>query len=147
MHLNHTVTIHQTGLASPTIQGSEVRGSVVLRTPKTSKRIHREREKEREREMEENRRVGVALDFSPCSKKALKWAVDNLVREGDYLILITIRPEGNYEDGEVQLWAVDGSRNFLQYFLSEFKIFCVVSWRISFTTAVLNGCLFICACV
>ncbi|KAG8658904.1 hypothetical protein MANES_03G204201v8 [Manihot esculenta] len=109
MHLNHTVTIHQTGLASPTIQGSEVRGSVVLRTPKTSKRIHREREKEREREMEENRRVGVALDFSPCSKKALKWAVDNLVREGDYLILITIRPEGNYEDGEVQLWAVDGS--------------------------------------
>lgn len=101
----------------------------------------------KQREMEENRRVGVALDFSPCSKKALKWAVDNLVREGDYLILITIRPEGNYEDGEVQLWAVDGSRNFLQYFLSEFKIFCVVSWRISFTTAVLNGCLFICACV
>ncbi|CAM8940572.1 unnamed protein product [Rhodiola kirilowii] len=55
------------------------------------------------------RRVGVAVDFSACSKKALKWAVDNVVREGDHLILITIRPEGNYESGEMQLWETTGS--------------------------------------
>uniref|UniRef100_A0A7N0T6T4 UspA domain-containing protein n=1 Tax=Kalanchoe fedtschenkoi TaxID=63787 RepID=A0A7N0T6T4_KALFE len=55
------------------------------------------------------RRVGVAVDFSACSQKALKWAVDNVVREGDHLILITIRPEGNYEQGEMQLWEATGS--------------------------------------
>ncbi|XP_065863808.1 universal stress protein PHOS32 [Euphorbia lathyris] len=55
------------------------------------------------------RRVGVAVDFSPCSKKALKWAVDNIVRNGDHLIIIDVRPEGNYEQGEMQLWEVTGS--------------------------------------
>ncbi|KAG2726895.1 hypothetical protein I3843_01G130400 [Carya illinoinensis] len=59
--------------------------------------------------MECDRRVGVAVDFSPCSKKALKWAVDNVVRDGDHLILVNVRPEGNYEDGEIQLWAATGS--------------------------------------
>lgn len=61
--------------------------------------------------MEGDRRVGVAIDFSPCSRDALKWAVDNLVRAGDHLILITIRPQGNYEEGEMQLWQTTGSRN------------------------------------
>ncbi|KAK6138793.1 hypothetical protein DH2020_027457 [Rehmannia glutinosa] len=55
------------------------------------------------------RRVGVAVDFSPCSKKALRWAVDNLVRSGDHLILVTVRPEGYYETGEMQLWETTGS--------------------------------------
>ncbi|KAI4334964.1 hypothetical protein L6164_013657 [Bauhinia variegata] len=59
--------------------------------------------------METTRRVGVAVDFSPCSNKALKWAVDNVVRDGDHLILVTIRPDGDYENGEIQLWAVTGS--------------------------------------
>ncbi|KAG5559826.1 hypothetical protein RHGRI_003200 [Rhododendron griersonianum] len=59
--------------------------------------------------MEGDRRVGVAIDFSPCSREALKWAVDNLVRAGDHLILITILPEGNYEAGEMQLWQTTGS--------------------------------------
>ncbi|NP_001295617.1 universal stress protein A-like protein [Jatropha curcas] len=59
--------------------------------------------------MEVDRRVGVAIDFSPCSRKALKWAVDNVVRDGDHLILVTVRPEGNYEDGETQLWQATGS--------------------------------------
>ncbi|XWS08496.1 hypothetical protein CRYUN_Cryun40dG0007400 [Craigia yunnanensis] len=59
--------------------------------------------------MEADRRVGVAVDFSASSKNALKWAVENVIRKGDHLILVTIRPEGNYEEGEMQLWAVTGS--------------------------------------
>jgi nucleotide-binding universal stress UspA family protein len=68
--------------------------------------------------MEIDRRVGVAVDFSACSKKALKWALDNVVRDGDHLILVIVRPEGSYEDGERQLWATSGSRNSLSLSLS-----------------------------
>ncbi|KAA0049542.1 hypothetical protein IC582_012887 [Cucumis melo] len=59
--------------------------------------------------MDGQRRVGVAVDFSACSIKALKWAIDNVVRKGDYLVLIAVRPEGDYEDGEMQLWQTTGS--------------------------------------
>lgn len=52
----------------------------------------------------------MAVDFSACSKKALKWAIDNILRKGDHLILVTVRPEGHYEEGETQLWEVTGSR-------------------------------------
>ncbi|KAL0414823.1 UNVERIFIED_CONTAM: hypothetical protein Sradi_1684000 [Sesamum radiatum] len=55
------------------------------------------------------RRVGVAVDFSPCSRKALQWAVDNLVRKGDHLILVSVRPGGYYETGELQLWETTGA--------------------------------------
>lgn len=51
----------------------------------------------------------MAVDFSPCSRKALKWAMDNLLRKGDHLILITVGHEGEYESGEVQLWEDTGS--------------------------------------
>lgn len=67
--------------------------------------------------MEADRRVGVAVDFSPCSKKALNWAVDNVIRKGDHLILVTIRPDGNYEEGEVQLWEATGSRMIIPSYL------------------------------
>ncbi|KAL2470280.1 Adenine nucleotide alpha hydrolase-like superfamily protein [Abeliophyllum distichum] len=59
--------------------------------------------------MGDSRRVGVAVDFSPCSRKALEWAVNNIVRKGDHLILVTVRPEGHYEEGEMQLWQATGS--------------------------------------
>ncbi|KAL1226364.1 Universal stress protein PHOS34 [Cardamine amara subsp. amara] len=55
------------------------------------------------------RRIGVAVDFSECSKKALSWAIDNLVRDGDHLILITIAHDMHYEEGEMQLWETVGS--------------------------------------
>ncbi|ONI28038.1 hypothetical protein PRUPE_1G118700 [Prunus persica] len=55
------------------------------------------------------RRIGVAVDFSAGSRAALKWAVDNVARQGDFLILVVVRPEENYEQGEMQLWGVTGS--------------------------------------
>ncbi|PNX88468.1 universal stress A-like protein, partial [Trifolium pratense] len=58
--------------------------------------------------MASGRRLGVAVDFSPCSVKALQWTVDNLVREGDNIILVIVSPE-EYEHGEMQLWSVTGS--------------------------------------
>ncbi|CAK8531563.1 unnamed protein product [Lathyrus sativus] len=54
------------------------------------------------------RRLGVAMDFSPCSIKALQWMVDNSLKEGDTIFLIVINPE-EYEHGEMQLWADTGS--------------------------------------
>ncbi|CAN0855424.1 Universal stress protein PHOS32 [Linum grandiflorum] len=57
-----------------------------------------------------DRRIGVAVDFSPCSIKALRWAIDNLVRDGDHLILLHTRSAGKYESGgEMQLWETTGS--------------------------------------
>ncbi|KAG4956568.1 hypothetical protein JHK85_042948 [Glycine max] len=55
------------------------------------------------------RRLGVAVDFSACSIKALNWTVDNVVREGDNLILIIVRNAHGYEHGEMQLWETTGS--------------------------------------
>ncbi|GLT98999.1 hypothetical protein SLE2022_164700 [Rubroshorea leprosula] len=59
--------------------------------------------------MEETRRVGVAVDFSDSSRNALRWAVDNVVRKGDYLILVTVLGPAFYEGGEMQLWEATGS--------------------------------------
>ncbi|KAA3485649.1 universal stress protein A-like protein [Gossypium australe] len=59
--------------------------------------------------MATERRIGVAIDFSSSSKSALKWAMENVIRKEDHLILITIQPEGNYEKGEMQLWEGIGS--------------------------------------
>ncbi|MED6163320.1 hypothetical protein PIB30_078743 [Stylosanthes scabra] len=39
-----------------------------------------------------SRTVGIAMDFSPTSKLALKWAVDNLVDKHDRIILINVQP-------------------------------------------------------
>ncbi|KAK7332695.1 hypothetical protein VNO80_29450 [Phaseolus coccineus] len=55
------------------------------------------------------RRLGVAVDFSSCSIKALQWTVDNMVKEGDHLIIIVVRQPANYEHGEMQLWETTGS--------------------------------------
>ncbi|KAJ8623382.1 hypothetical protein MRB53_031911 [Persea americana] len=56
------------------------------------------------------RKVGVAVDFSPYSKKALLWAVENVVRSGDHVVLVNVQPPANYEEGEMQLWETTGSR-------------------------------------
>ncbi|MBA0650335.1 hypothetical protein Goklo_017764 [Gossypium klotzschianum] len=70
--------------------------------------------------MAADRRVGIAVDFSPSSKNALKWAVDNVIRKGDHLILVAVRPEGHYDEGDqIQLWEATGSRTYSSssYFL------------------------------
>ncbi|XP_057442046.1 universal stress protein PHOS34-like isoform X2 [Lotus japonicus] len=36
--------------------------------------------------------VGIAMDFSPTSKLALRWAVDNLISRGDQIIIINVEP-------------------------------------------------------
>ncbi|KAJ3681351.1 hypothetical protein LUZ60_015840 [Juncus effusus] len=54
------------------------------------------------------RRVGVAVDFSPCSKKAIQWAAENIVKTGDHLIVVNAFKPANY-DGEILLWESTGS--------------------------------------
>lgn len=60
--------------------------------------------------MAADQRVGVAVDFSPCSKAALRWAVENLVRNGDHLVILNVQKEGDYDKGVTQLWETTGSR-------------------------------------
>ncbi|XP_058087719.1 universal stress protein PHOS34-like isoform X1 [Magnolia sinica] len=59
--------------------------------------------------MASNRNIGIAVDFSPCSRKAITWVSENLLREGDHLIVINIQPSFQYEKGEMQLWEATGS--------------------------------------
>ena len=59
--------------------------------------------------MSADRVIGVALDFSPCSKAALRWALENIVRDGDHLILVHVHKDAFYEGGEMQLWETTGS--------------------------------------
>ncbi|CAL9075841.1 unnamed protein product [Musa textilis] len=72
-------------------------------------RLRIERGRRSEQSMAADRRVGVAMDFSPCCKVALRWAVENVVRDGDHLIVVNVQKEGSYEEGEMQLWETTGS--------------------------------------
>nr|ACG37829.1 hypothetical protein [Zea mays] len=55
------------------------------------------------------RNIGVAVDFSSCSKAALRWASTNLARNGDRLILIHVNSSCQNERGAVHLWEQSGS--------------------------------------
>ncbi|KAJ6913211.1 hypothetical protein NC651_015653 [Populus alba x Populus x berolinensis] len=59
---------------------------------------------EKKIKMTGDRNIGVAMDFSPSSKNALKWAIDNLVDNGNILYLIHINPNSHN-----QLFAKSGS--------------------------------------
>lgn len=59
--------------------------------------------------MSADRHFGLALDASPSSKYALKWAIDNVFKEGDHLILVVVHREV-LEGGQVHLWGKSGSR-------------------------------------
>ncbi|XP_030461101.1 universal stress protein PHOS34-like [Syzygium oleosum] len=42
--------------------------------------------------MGKKRVVGIGMDYSPTSKAALRWAAQNLVEDGDQMILIHVQP-------------------------------------------------------
>jgi len=55
------------------------------------------------------RNLGVALDYSASSKYALKWAVENVVREGDQLVVLVVQKDIDVNSGHYQLFGKDGS--------------------------------------
>lgn len=55
------------------------------------------------------RYVGIAMDFSSGSKYALQWALKNIVKERDHLILVVVNKKSMNEMGEMQLWEDTGS--------------------------------------
>lgn len=58
------------------------------------------------------RRIGVAMDYSDSSKKALDWAIANLLRHGDTLVVVHVLHHGG-EETKHTLWAKSGSRKHL----------------------------------
>ncbi|EEF33881.1 universal stress protein PHOS32 [Ricinus communis] len=42
--------------------------------------------------MEKACTVGIAMDYSPTSKAALRWAAENLIDSGDMVVLIQVQP-------------------------------------------------------
>jgi hypothetical protein len=63
----------------------------------------------RREEMAERRYFGVALDYSASSKYAFKWAIDNIFRDGDTVILLFVNKE-TQDGSQAYLWGEDGSR-------------------------------------
>lgn len=49
--------------------------------------IPREREK---REMGKARKVGIGMDYSPTSKSALRWTIENLIDPGDLVVVVHV---------------------------------------------------------
>jgi hypothetical protein len=59
--------------------------------------------------MADARYFGVAVDYSPSSKYAFKWAIDNVFRAGDVVILLFVNKDTR--DGDAaDLWGAGGSR-------------------------------------
>ncbi|XP_078180241.1 universal stress protein PHOS32-like [Carex rostrata] len=58
--------------------------------------------------MSEHRTIGIGMDYSPSSKTALKWAVENIARAGDHIVLIHTQPHESHS-AQKQLWEEEGS--------------------------------------
>ncbi|KAF8779958.1 hypothetical protein HU200_002231 [Digitaria exilis] len=58
--------------------------------------------------MAEKRTNDMAMDYSPSSKAAARWAVDNLVKAGDRIILVHVLPKGS-DTSHKELWKSTGS--------------------------------------
>ena len=54
------------------------------------------------------RRIGVAMDYSASSKRALEWAVRNLLRRGDTVVVLHVQRHGG-EETKHAVWAKSGS--------------------------------------
>jgi nucleotide-binding universal stress UspA family protein len=59
--------------------------------------------------MNGERYIGVALDYSPSSKYALKWTIDNILRPNDHLIVVVVNKDFHLEGGTAVLWEKTGS--------------------------------------
>ena len=60
---------------------------------------------------EKQRTIAVAMDYSPSSKAATKWVVQNLVKAGDRIILVHVLPKGTGAGASHKgLWKSSGSR-------------------------------------
>ncbi|KAM0866309.1 hypothetical protein ACQ4PT_042733 [Festuca glaucescens] len=57
------------------------------------------------------RRIGVAMDYSysASSKRTLEWAVRNLLRRADTLVVLIVHQPGGDEAKRATLWAKSGS--------------------------------------
>lgn len=58
--------------------------------------------------MGENRTVGIGMDYSPMSKSAVRWAVENLVEEGDRIVLIHVQ-SAKSDHPQKKLWGNTGT--------------------------------------
>ncbi|KAG9157881.1 hypothetical protein Leryth_000053 [Lithospermum erythrorhizon] len=58
--------------------------------------------------MVKDRKVGVAMDFSKSSKRALEWAIDNLADKGDTFYIIHISHH-KLDESRNQLWSKSGA--------------------------------------
>ena len=54
------------------------------------------------------RKIGVAMDYSASSKRALEWAIQNLLRRGDTLVVLHVLHHGG-EEAKHALWSKSGS--------------------------------------
>ncbi|KAJ3703360.1 hypothetical protein LUZ61_007065 [Rhynchospora tenuis] len=55
------------------------------------------------------KKIGVALDFSKTSKKALDWAIHNLLKNGDTLIVIHVMSSKLVDETKHAIWIQSGS--------------------------------------
>ncbi|XP_059640357.1 universal stress protein PHOS34-like [Cornus florida] len=59
--------------------------------------------------MGEARTVGIGMDYSPTSKSALRWAIENLIDAGDHIITIHVQSPKSNPTNKKQLFADTGS--------------------------------------
>ncbi|CAD6249319.1 unnamed protein product [Miscanthus lutarioriparius] len=57
----------------------------------------------------ERRTIGMGMDYSPSSKAAARWAVDDLLKAGDRIILVHVLPKGA-DASHKELWKSTGSQ-------------------------------------
>lgn len=58
--------------------------------------------------MSRNQIVGVGMDYSPMSKLAVRWAVENFVNIGDRFVVIHV--SSKFDHPQKNLWENSGSR-------------------------------------